>query len=297
MNKKQKYTVLAAGALASLALGTSAHAQSADTLIDKLVEKGILTVKEGNELRDQADNDFTRAMSSKSGMPEWVTAMKFNGDLRLRMDSVHNDGVSTADRNRYRYRVRFGYTATLKDDWEIGVLLTSSDVTGTEGDPISQNASFQNNGSKKFVFFDKVYAKWTPLNDASWLLSSTLGKMENPFLFPSTIMFDKDYTPEGLAQEVTFRFNQEQSLKLTTAAFVLDEVAANSRDPVLFASQLRWDAAWKPTLTTTLGAGLFALNGSGNLTAANVPDVGAGNTRNAAAPGARHFPRSTWTAA
>lgn len=48
------------GFLAVLALGTTAHAQSADALIDKLVEKGVLTVKEANELREEADKGFNQ---------------------------------------------------------------------------------------------------------------------------------------------------------------------------------------------------------------------------------------------
>ena len=55
---------------ASLLLVASAAGQSADALIDKLVEKGILTVKEANELREEADRNFSQAYSVKSGMPD-----------------------------------------------------------------------------------------------------------------------------------------------------------------------------------------------------------------------------------
>src|SRR5262245_22480859 len=66
-----------------------ASAQSADALIDKLVEKGILSVKEANDLREEVDKNFTQATSAKSGMPEWVTAIKFSGDMRARYDGVY----------------------------------------------------------------------------------------------------------------------------------------------------------------------------------------------------------------
>ena len=36
----------------------AAHAQSSDALIEKLVEKGILTANEAKDLREEADNDF-----------------------------------------------------------------------------------------------------------------------------------------------------------------------------------------------------------------------------------------------
>ena len=43
-------------------------AQSVDALLDKLVDKGILTVKEANELKAESDKDFTKAYQVKSGM-------------------------------------------------------------------------------------------------------------------------------------------------------------------------------------------------------------------------------------
>src|SRR5678816_1386070 len=106
------------GLAATCALGGTALAQSSDALIDKLVEKGILSVKEANELREEADKDFTKAYSVKSGLPEWVTSLRFNGDLRMRFDRITTEDSSFADRDRFRYRLRFGYTAVLKDNWE-----------------------------------------------------------------------------------------------------------------------------------------------------------------------------------
>src|SRR5437899_2961513 len=101
--------------LALLALwATAAGGQSADALIQKLVEKGILTVKEGNDLRDEADKDFKKAYAMKTGAPEWLSALKFNGDVRLRYEgftsdsTVINSGITNkfVDRNRIRYRLR-----------------------------------------------------------------------------------------------------------------------------------------------------------------------------------------------
>src|ERR1043166_9299092 len=71
--------VLSAGVVTSALLSaTGAQAQSADALLDKLVEKGVLSTKEAKELREQADHNFTTAYQVKSGMPDWVTAFKIN---------------------------------------------------------------------------------------------------------------------------------------------------------------------------------------------------------------------------
>src|SRR4029077_3125212 len=89
LKPSKKWVVLTALA-ASL---TSAWAQSSDALIDKLVDKGILTVKEANELREEADKNFTTAYSVKSGMPDWVQALKFSGDFRGRFEGIYTDAT------------------------------------------------------------------------------------------------------------------------------------------------------------------------------------------------------------
>lgn len=271
---------VAAGLLAALGTGVNAHGQTSDALIDKLVDKGILTVKEANELREETDKDFTKAYSVKSGMPEWVNSVKFNGDLRLRLDQIRNADPS-ADRSRYRYRLRFGWTATLKDDFEVGIGLTSSEAAGSGSDPISNNQSFLGNGSKKALNIDRAYVKWSPINNATWALTTTLGKMDNPLVFPSTLLFDKDYTPEGFAQDITYRFNADHALKLTGVGFVLNEISASSKDPYMMGAQLRYDANWTPKIQSSVGGAFLAIANAESLTTAAVPDIGSGNTRNA----------------
>src|SRR6266704_6258192 len=107
--KKPNSTLSVIVASFLLALSSaSLKAQSADALIDKLVEKGILTVKEANELREESDKNFSQAYSVKSGMPDWVTALKFNGDFRGRYEGFYSENPAFVDRSRLRYRVRFG---------------------------------------------------------------------------------------------------------------------------------------------------------------------------------------------
>lgn len=167
-------------AIAGLSL-PAARTQSSDALIDKLVEKGILTVKEGNELREEADKGFGQAYAVKSGMPEWVTALKINGDFRGRFEGFYGDNPDFVDRNRWRYRLRLGVAANLIENLEVGVRLGSGDLDNASGltsgsDPISNNQSLQNNASKKGIFLDLAYARWAAINPALInRLSSHLG--------------------------------------------------------------------------------------------------------------------------
>jgi hypothetical protein len=268
----------------------SASAQSGDALIDKLVEKGILTVKEANDLREEVDKNFTQATSAKSGMPEWVTAMKFTGDLRARYDGIYSDAQyisggttnSFANRNRARYRLRFGATVTMFDNLEAGFRLTSGDPAGgfSTGNPLSGNSTFQDNGTKKFVFVDLAYGKWYPLNGPNWTMALTVGKMENPFVFDEMV-FDPDYTPEGMAMNLGYRINDHHSLKLNGGAFVLDEVLLDRDDPYMLGAQLRWDASWNTHWASSLGISELVLGNGHSLSNNAVPNINRGNTRNA----------------
>lgn len=278
-------TALAAttAALAAFICQPAAQAQNADSLIDKLVEKGILTTKEGQALRDEADKDFNRAYSAKTGMPDWVTSLKMNGDFRGRFEQhqFDNNAAGASDRNRWRYRLRFGVTASLLDDFEIGFRLASGDATGAfGGNPLTANTTMADGGSRKFVWMDTAYAKWTPINNADWMTSITFGKMDSTLAL-SPMIIDPDYQPEGAALQVGYTFNDRHSLKFNGAFWVLDEFnqgAAASRDPYLYGGQLIYDAKWTPKLDTSLMAALLGIQNKNNLTIAAAPDQNGGNT-------------------
>ncbi len=282
MTKRNYTNKVAATAGAVLLLASAGHvrAQSADALIDKLVSKGVLTVKEANDLREESDKNFTSAFAVKTGLPDWVNGYKLSADMRARYESFYGQNPAFVDRQRFRYRLRVGATATLMDNFEAGFRLTSSEASGSfGGDPISGNTSLADNGSKKFVFIDLAYGKWSPLHTRQWAGSITVGKMENPFVFPSTMMFDRDYTPEGAAGQLSYAINDQHSLKLNSGAFILDELSASGSDPWLAGVQLHWDAAWSSHLATTVGVGGFWIANPKNLINGNVPNINRGNTR------------------
>jgi hypothetical protein len=273
-----------AGAAALMTLTPRSPAQSADALIDKLVDKGILTVKEAQALRDDADKNFTQALSVKNGTPDWVSSLKFSGDMRGRFEGFYGENPLFTDRNRFRYRIRFGVAATLADDLEAGFRIGSGEQTGGSGgnagamggDPISNNTTMQDNGSKKFIYLDQAYGKWTPFKGPSLTGGFTVGKMENPFVF-SDLVFDQDYTPEGAAMQFAYRFDDRHSLKFNGGGFIVDELSASAQDPYYVGAQVRWDAAWNARFSTTLGAAYLNVLNSGSITNSSVPNINRGN--------------------
>ena len=158
---------VAAAATTLLAAATPVAAQSVDALLDTLVNKGVLTVKEANDLREKSDQDYGTAFAAKTGVPDWVTAFKINGDFRGRYEGFYANNPNFPDTGRWRYRARIGFVAVMKEQFEVGLKLGSGNLDGgipTGGiDPISNNQTMQNNGSKKGIFIDQAYAKWAPL--------------------------------------------------------------------------------------------------------------------------------------
>lgn len=287
----------AVSALAALAASPiTLCAQSADALIDKLVQKGILTVKEASDLRQESDKDFARAYSVKSGMPEWVTALKFNGDFRGRFEQNSAENIQYFERNRYRYRVRLGINATLMDNFDIGLRLASGNPqtnpggTLVGGSPITANQDLNSLETRKFIWIDAAFARWRPVHDANWTVTGTIGKMDNPFVF-SNMLFDYDINPEGAALQLGYTFNDQQSLKLNNGIFVLDEInqvapglasIGPSHDPFLFGSQLLWESKWSQKFETTLGAAILNIATKDALSSKTQPFYNSGNTREAA---------------
>jgi hypothetical protein len=292
--KKQNHTKVAlfAGATALMALTPNTHAQSSvDALLNKLEQKGILTVDEARELKteNQQDStaDFNKAFGSKITMPGWVTGYKLSGDFRGRFDEMSTDSpgsatISGQDRIRLRYRLRVGLAVNLKDDLQVGFRLGSGDAGGNA---LSNNTTLENNGTKKPVWVDTAYGRWTPINDGVWMLAATIGKMDQPFQV-TPMEFDPDYTPEGAALQSSYKINDHHSLALNTAAFVLDEVAGSARDPFLYGGQLIWNANWTPKIASSLGIAAFdivnkntlGLNAA-TLNGGGVPNNNQGNSR------------------
>jgi hypothetical protein len=291
----------------------SSLAQSSDAIIDKLVEKGVLSVDEATDLRQQADADFTKATQVKNGMPDWVTSLKINGDFRGRAENFHSDNPAYTARTRFRYRVRLGFDVTMLDDIQVGIRLASGDPAvagspGLGGNPVSANTTFNSNASRKNVYLDAAFAKWTPIHDGAWTASATVGKFDNPFQV-SNMVFDYDWVPEGASAQVGYQFNDQQSIKAIGAAFVLGELnQGNIQDatantggtgvnspghtPAIFGGQMIWEAKWTKKLESQTGLAFFDLNNKENLGSYQtiggvpvIPNVNSGNSRSLAPSG------------
>src|SRR6266576_1365811 len=235
---------------------------------------------------EAADAKFKEASQKPTSLfksPDWVTSVRLVNDLRVRYDGIYAPDSDFVTRQRIRPRLRLWGIATLQDDFEIGFRLASSPSVGKDsgGDPLSTNQTFEDNGSRKPVGIDWAFARWTPIHTPEWTGSFALGKLENPPNYTEDV-FDVDYTPEGLAEQFSYKLNANHTVSAYLGQYMLDELQFRNSDQLLFLEQLRLDSKWSQHVNTAFTVSGLSIANPENLTTANVPDSNHGNTRTVA---------------
>jgi hypothetical protein len=173
----------------------------------------------------------------------WTDRVALKGDLRLRHESINEDGEE--DRRRMRFRTRFGLSAAVSDDVKFVLQLASGG-----GNPVSTNQSFDGGFSTKDIGIDLAYIDWK-IRDG---LNFYGGKMKNP-LFKAggvPLIWDSDLNPEGLAAKYS-----SGGLFLTAGGFSVEE-RRNADDSLLYVAQVGYKFPLGNDASLTAGAGYFA---------------------------------------
>ena len=208
-----------------------------------------------------SDAEFNEKLGTTlGGANKWLKDLKFGGDLRLRYETFQQTSGSTSetdDRNRFRFRLRYGAEKKFGDQMKIGFAMASAEASsGQNVDPSSTNVSFDNLFNFKDIFIEKAFATYLP----AWAkvgpvsqLDITAGKLVNPFEKGSSeLVWDRDVRPEGIYEKADFKLIDTQDFDLTGFAtagqFVLDEDAsvsdATGGDAELFAYQAGFTASF-----------------------------------------------------
>src|SRR6266850_7129218 len=88
--------------------GFAATVTQVDKLLDKLVEKKILTEEEAAQLKGEIayDEKSLREDNMKKDIPQWVQDMKLSGDFRLRYQYERRNSADANEKDRSRGRIR-----------------------------------------------------------------------------------------------------------------------------------------------------------------------------------------------
>ena len=207
-----------------------------------------------------SESEFKQRLTDATGgADKWLKDLKFSGDLRLRYEAFNLHTGNPADtyqpdRNRFRFRLRYGFEKTFNPELKVGFSMASGDKsvgTGYNGDPISTNQTLGNDFNFKNIWIEKAYATYTPewakisLADGVGISGTevTAGKFNNPFEKGSTDMiWDRDLKPEGVYEKVEGLLLKMDNLSLKAygilGQFVLQESGnTGTKDANLFAYQ------------------------------------------------------------
>ncbi|MDD5004900.1 MAG: putative porin [Candidatus Omnitrophica bacterium] len=212
-----------------------------DILLQKLVEKGILTPGEaqqiGTETKEQVKKEI--AKGTYSSLPSWVQNTKLKGDFRLRYQLDHaktlasgSGTTTTNNRNQARIRLRLGLESKVNDKILVGVgLATGKDDASTidKDQARSTNQSLGNGFSKHPVTLDYAFVQYSPVSWATIIG----GKFKNPLWEPGDLIWDTDINPEGAAVKLTKKLNSKIDLFLTPGIFIIDEYSDEGEDPIM----------------------------------------------------------------
>ncbi len=198
------------------------------------------------DIGEEAKREIKSQVESRvPNLPEWTQRIKFSGDLRLRYQGEFFDSGNTiemfksdkplellnvtTDRQMMRIRARFGLTAKVNDETEVGM----SFATGNTTNPVSTNQTLGDSLNKKSILLDTAYLKWMPSpNTTLWG-----GRFANPW-FCTDLIWDADINFDGVAVSYRPQLTPQTTLFMTAGAFPIQEVELSSRDKWLLGGQL-----------------------------------------------------------
>ncbi|MBN2482869.1 MAG: putative porin [Candidatus Omnitrophica bacterium] len=254
MGNSLKSFLVAAILFGSMAFACDARAGEIDILVEKLVEKGVLSYGEAQTILTETQEEVRKELvrGTSESLPQWIQTMKLKGDLRLRYQ--YEDKPNSDDRQRYRMRFRLGMESKVNDKVKVAAGLATG---GT--DPRSTNQTFDNTFETPDIRLDYAYATYTP-NDWATVKAGKIAGMKNVVMLQDDLLWDGDINPGGIALafakksgDVTWMFN--------TGAFILDESSSDTSDPMMYVFQPAMKYKISDTVSMEGGVAYWGFNG------------------------------------
>ncbi len=153
--------------------------------------------------------------------------LRFSGDLRYRHEAINRE--VEGERHRHRIRARFGATADVAENVQLGLTL----ATGGD-DPVSANQTLDTGFDRKPIGVDRAFFSWAATEE----LTFTGGKIATPFYRPGAhhLIYDSDLNPEGLA----VRYSRGDWFANYAGLWVEERSAAN--DSIMLGGPVRLSA-------------------------------------------------------
>ncbi len=252
--------VLMQFALAGI-FATPAGASDVDVLINKLVDKGVLSRADADSMLKETKETETAGQGEKTAaaekLPEWLQKISIGGDLRLRYEyRYRQEGKGAGPYNLGRFRYRIHVDGQVTDNLKVVFGLASS-----SGDPRSQNVTYGtgiNGKSGSFagepVAIDLAYAQYRPFKE----LTLVGGKFVNPIWTPSQLIWDVDIKPEGAGAMLSVPVSDGLAFFVNTGFFALE--TQGNETPFLFAIEPGVSLEFAPGVHVKLAGTYYNFN-------------------------------------
>jgi hypothetical protein len=239
--------------------------------------------------------------AAPNAVPDWVLKFRVTGDIRVRYegDFFPNGNDNTGafpnfnsintgapfdvagtifspqqdvdqNRTRFRIRARIGAEIDMGEGFTVGLRVG----TGQDNSPVTENQTLglSNNGqggdfSKYQIWLDRAYIKYEVGGLPNKNLAVTLGRMDNPFFDPTTIMWSRDIGFDGAALQARYEVLPGITPFFNGGAFPIFNTDFNyatdnpskfkSEDKYLFAAQLGSSFKITKDLTAKAAVGYF----------------------------------------
>jgi hypothetical protein len=304
-NQNHTKVVLFVGAMALMVLTSQIHAQSMDdVLINKLEQKGILTVEEAKELRMESAAEQTNLVNEipaldKFKMADSIKSMQLYGDLRFRYEYRGVDNApganaplptpSTFYRERFRYALRFGIRGDLYDDFNYGIRLETSTNPRSPWDTFGSNttggSATPSDKAGSGIGIGQAFISWHPTD---WY-EMTIGRMPMP-LYTTPMVWDSDINPEGAFEKFKYTIGNVD-LFVDFGQWDYQDPGSASAFPSSDTFLLTWQAGANvrigDNMSFKIAPMLYTYTGVGTNAGLSSPFVGQGqNGLNVGVPGA-----------
>jgi len=163
------------------------------------------------------------------------------GDLRVRYEAFRFDedalGNERDDRDRFRFRGRFGFKKKVNDWVKVGVRLASG---GGDKDSTNQTLGGNSDFANDQIFFDRAWVDLTLMKNDNSSISLVAGRVPNPYTWKNGkdfVIWDGDVNPEGAYITGSLTPSEKSEVFFSFGSFIARENDGGS-DPKIVGTQL-----------------------------------------------------------
>lgn len=229
-----------------------------DILVEKLVEKGVLSYGEAQEILTETKEEVRAeiAAGKSESLPKWVQNTKVKGDIRTRYQTEKRKGSGNQN-ERVRTRFRIGVDSKVNEKANAHLQL----ATGSRNDLRSTNQTWGGNSNEAFghwdIWIDHAYMDYI----ASPWLTLIAGKIpiKETIWQTGDMLFDTDINPEGGAVVANKSLSDNVKLFANSGWLTLQNTDS-SADVTMAYIQPRIEAKLNEQASLKLAAGYMQYN-------------------------------------